>query len=58
MFAIIRQAVQQMEMLSSSRCTAESSAGDDYGSMCYDVGGCCPSGTADAKLNGDKAPTS
>jgi hypothetical protein len=23
-------------------CTQQSSAGSQYGALCYDVGGCCP----------------
>ena len=38
-------------------CTQESSSGNQYGALCYDVGGCCPTATSDSKdqLKGDDA---
>jgi hypothetical protein len=48
-------------LAAAASCTSESTAGEQYGAICYDVGGCCPSAatTADAvdqsSLKGEKS---
>ena len=48
-------------LAAAASCTSESTAGEQYGAICYDVGGCCPSVamTADAvdqsSLKGEKS---
>ena len=44
-------------LASSTSCTSESTPGTQYGALCYDVGGCCPTAEAadQSSLKGDNA---
>jgi hypothetical protein len=46
-------------LAASATCTQESNAGRQYGALCYDVGGCCPTASSDKKeeLKGDTQKT-
>eukprot|EP00291_Cryptomonas_curvata_P001844 CAMPEP_0172190720 /NCGR_PEP_ID=MMETSP1050-20130122/23276_1 /TAXON_ID=233186 /ORGANISM="Cryptomonas curvata, Strain CCAP979/52" /LENGTH=67 /DNA_ID=CAMNT_0012865637 /DNA_START=17 /DNA_END=220 /DNA_ORIENTATION=+ len=64
MFSLLRQlaAAERAVVESLSSCTVEASGGMDYGTICYDVGGCCSissvlSNSDTAKLDNAAVPS-
>lgn len=45
-----------LQALATTECTQTSAPGEQYGALCYDVGGCCPTASAGAELMGDVKP--
>ena len=43
-------------LATTESCTQTSAPGEQYGALCYDVGGCCPAASAGTELMGDVKP--